>query len=80
MDLILLLALLALLVLIGVVFSAMAVSGAIARKEAETTKDTLDTTRRIDDATRLPSDPDDARDWLREFGGPASPATPADKR
>jgi len=46
-----------------------------ARRAAETARTDLDTTRRIDDATRPASDPDAARDWLRTFG-----ADPTGKR
>ena len=63
-----------LLVLVAVAFwmRRSGVKDEVERREAEDAQDALDTTRRINDATRLPPDTDDARDWLRDFGGEAS--------
>ena len=62
-----------LLVLVAVAFwlRRSGVRDEAERRTAEDAQDALDTTRRINDATRLPPDTDDARDWLRDFGGDA---------
>ncbi|MBY6091059.1 hypothetical protein [Maritimibacter alkaliphilus] len=60
--------------LIAVVFAGKAVVTRKAKSEAKAAQDlqaltdTLDTRKRIDDATRPVSEPDDARDRLQQFG------------
>ncbi len=44
-----------------------------ARRDADQTAETLDVTRRIQDATADPLPVDAARGWLRDFGGGAPP-------
>lgn len=63
-----------LLVMVGVAgwLRARAIKTQIESQKFEDTEAALDTTRRIEDATRLPPATDDARDWLRDFGGDAS--------
>lgn len=60
------------LVLLAVLAAWLRASGIkaqIERQSGADATDALETTRRIDDATRLPLDTDDSREWLRDFGG-----------
>lgn len=60
------------LILAAAWIRAKGISAQVDHQKGKDTEAALETTRRIEDATRLPPDTDDARDWLREFGDDAS--------
>jgi hypothetical protein len=57
------------LVLAAAMIRAWAVAAQVNKAAAGEAQDALNTTRRIDDATRDPLSVDAARGWLRDFGG-----------
>lgn len=71
MEIALLVAGLIILVLCAAMIRAWTVSERLARDEADRATTALETTRRIDDATRDPHSVDGARGWLRDFGSDA---------